>query len=222
MNPGLALLKPYPFERLASLTLGAEPPRELRPITLSVGEPKHTTPALIRDALSADLHGLANYPVIRGNDALREAMAVWLRRRFDLPADSLDPNTQVLPVNGTREALFAVAQCVIDTSRHALVLMPNPSYQIYEGAALLAGAQAGYVNCEQSSAFLPNFDAVMEDLWAHCQLLYLCSPGNPTGAVMDEATLQQAIKLAHKHNFVIASDECYAEIYAHEHEPRAG
>ncbi len=201
---------------------GVRPPDGIEPIALSVGEPKHATPALIGEALVNQLQGLANYPVIRGNRSLREAIAAWLRGRFSLPQTSIDPDANVLPVNGTREALFAIAQCVIDGDHDSLVLMPNPFYQIYEGAALLAGAQPYYLDCDQERGFLPDFGAVTEDVWARCQLLYLCSPGNPAGAVMPEPVLQKLIELAEKHDFIIACDECYSEIYPDEAQPPVG
>lgn len=216
MNPGLGHLQPYPFEKLTKLKLGVTPPHELRPIVLSVGEPKHPTPAFIREALSRHLDGLANYPVMRGSETLREAISAWLCRRFGVAQDSIDPCTHVLPVNGTREALFAFAQCVVNPGGDPLVLMPNPCYQLYEGAALLAGAQPYYLSCDEECGLLPNLDAVPMEIWSRCQLLYLCNPGNPTGAVMNEPALQRLIDLAERHDFVIAGDECYSEIYPDE------
>jgi N-succinyldiaminopimelate aminotransferase len=222
MNPGLRFLQPYPFESLVKLRRGVTPPRDLEPIVLSVGEPKHATPVFIRDALLSHLDGLANYPVIRGSEALREAIAAWLCRRFNLSDNGIDPETHVLPVNGTREALFAFAHCVIDPTCDPRVLIPNPFYQIYEGAAWLAGARPHYLNCDEAREFQPDFASVPEEIWTRCQLLYLCSPGNPTGAVMNEPTLQGLIELAERHDFVIACDECYSEIYADESDPPAG
>jgi N-succinyldiaminopimelate aminotransferase len=222
MNPGLDLLQPYPFEKLARLTQGVTPIRDLPPIALSVGEPKHALPAFIRNALARHLDELAKYPLTRGSDALRGAVAAWLEGRFKLPAGSVDPQRHVLPVNGTREALFAIAQCLIDPAVSPLVLMPNPFYQIYEGAALLAGAHPYYLDCEREHGYLPDIDGVPPDVWARCQLLYLCSPGNPTGAIIDERTLQRLIGLAEEYEFVIASDECYSELYADEDNPPPG
>jgi len=216
MNPNLDRLQPYPFERLAALKQGIEPPASRSAIALSIGEPKHPTPAIIGEALLAHLHQLAVYPNTRGLPLLREVVAKWLTRRYQLPVRALDPERQVLPVNGTREALFAFAQAVIDPRAQPLVLMPNPFYQIYEGAALLAGATPRYLPCTAENGFIPDFGAVNADTWQRCQLLYLCSPGNPTGAVIDQATLARLIALAHKHDFVIAADECYAEIYLDE------
>jgi N-succinyldiaminopimelate aminotransferase len=222
MNPDLEKLQPYPFERLNELKAGATPPPQ-PPIALSIGEPKHATPDLIAAALSAKLdHGLASYPLTRGIPELRGAIAAWLTRRFRLPQGSLDPERHILPVNGTREALFAFAQATIDRSRPATVLMPNPFYQIYEGAALLAGAKPGFVSCTRDKAYLPDFDAVTAQTWDACQLLYICSPGNPTGAVIPQQTLQSLMDLAERHDFVIAADECYSEIYFDEDAPPVG
>jgi N-succinyldiaminopimelate aminotransferase len=213
MNPDLDRLQPYPFQKLAVLKAGITPPAELEHIALSIGEPKHPAPGFIAEALSTHLHGLARYPLTRGADGLRETMAAWATRRFALPAGSLDPARHVLPVNGTREALFALAQCVVDRTGHPVVVMPNPFYQIYEGAALLAGAEPHFLNLTAENRFLPDLDAVPTAVWDRCRLLYLCSPGNPSGAVMDEASLRRAIDLAERHDFVIAADECYSEIH---------
>ncbi len=221
MNPYLTELKPYPFERLAGLKHGIRPPQDLRPIALSIGEPRHPAPEFITRALCADNEALTRYPLTRGSDSLREAIAQWLCRRFRLPSAAIDPQQQVLPVNGTREALFAFAQCVIDSRRDTLVMMPNPFYQIYEGAAVLAGATPYYLNCTAANDFVPDFDLPAAD-WARCSLLYLCSPGNPTGTVIDKATLQQLILLADRYDFVIAADECYSEIYPDEQNPPVG
>lgn len=222
MNPHLNQLQPYPFERLAKLKQGLSPPQDLAPIALSIGEPKHPTPTVISDALIAHLHHLATYPNTRGLAELREAIADWLIDRFALGPAQLNPDTQVLPVNGTREALFAIAQALIDPSGHPTVLMPNPFYQIYEGAALLAGAQPVYVPCPPENGFLPDFETLEARDWQRCQLLYLCSPGNPTGAVIDQARLQWLIELAQRHDFVIAADECYSELYPDEARPPVG
>ncbi len=220
MNPDLACLQPYPFEKLAALKQGIEAPRHLDHIALYIGEPKHPTPSLISDALIAHLHQLSVYPTTRGTLELRERIAQWLNRRFRLAG--IDPESQILPVNGTREALFAFAQALIERTSEPLVLMPNPCYQIYEGAALLAGAEPYYLACRKVNGFIPDFDAVDSATWNRCQLLYICSPGNPTGAVFDQATLVRLIELAHQHNFVIASDECYSEIYLDESNPPPG
>ncbi len=224
MNPSLHSLKPYPFEKLAKLKQDGIPNPQKSAINLSIGEPQHPTPDLIINAMSSALaHGLGKYPLTRGTEALVCSIAQWLTQRFKLPTDSLDPKKHILPVNGTREALFAFAQCVIDrTASNPLVLMPNPFYQIYEGAALLADAKPWFINCLEETDFQPDFSAIPKDIWAHCQLLYICSPHNPTGTVLNHATLQHLIELADKHDFIIASDECYSEIYADETQPPVG
>ena len=221
MNPQLALLQPYPFERLRALFAGAAPSPRQTPISLSIGEPKHPTPQFIRDALCAGSGGLANYPTTAGTPALREAIAAWLRRRHNLA--SLDSATQVLPVLGSREALFAFAQTVVDASRAgATVVVPNPFYQIYEGAALLAGATPHYVNNLATRAYAPSFDQVAETILARTQLLYVCSPDNPTGRVMTQDEWRRLFELSDRHGFVIAADECYSEVYFDEAAPPLG
>ena len=222
MNPGIGDLHPYPFEKLAALKAGAEPPAALSHIALSIGEPKHPTPAFITEEVMTHLHQLSVYPATRGLLQLRQAIASWLCNRFQLDTGSLDPEAHILPLNGTREGLFAFAQAMVDAGENSLVLMPNPFYQIYEGAALLAGAEPHYLNCDESHALVPDFDAVDAETWRQCRILYLCSPGNPSGAVIDIATLQQLIRLAREHDFIIASDECYSEIYFDEDHPPAG
>ncbi|MDO9141347.1 MAG: succinyldiaminopimelate transaminase [Methylobacter sp.] len=220
MTPNLKHLHPYPFEKLAQLKHGIVPPKDKAHIALSMGEPTHATPHLIQEALLTHLHGLSNYPTTKGILELRQAIANWISRRFQIPADFIDAETQVLPVNGTREALFSFAQCLIDSTKaQPVVIMPNPFYQIYEGAALLAGAEPYFLNTLEESAYLPDFDAVPEEIWQRCQLIYICSPGNPTGAVIDQASLEKLLKLAEKYDFVIASDECYSEIYDDEANP---
>ncbi len=220
MNPLLARLQPYPFEKLRQLFADLTPAPAKSAISLSIGEPRHPSPPFVVEALAASLDKLANYPATAGLEALRAAIASWLTRRFALAG--IDPGHQVLPVNGTREALFAFAQAVLAPGEEALVMMPNPFYQIYEGAALLAGAQPHFINCTAESDFLPDFGAVTEEQWRRCRLLYLCSPGNPTGAVLPLAQLQSLIALAREYDFVIASDECYSEIYRDEDQPPAG
>ncbi len=222
MNPDLERLHSYPFEKLAALLQGAHPPADLEHIALSIGEPRHAAPDFVIKTLTENLDKIAGYPSTRGLNELRQAIAQWLQQRFKLPHGSLDADTQVLPVNGTREALFAFAQAVVDRSTQPLVLMPNPFYQIYEGAALLAGAEPRYLNCTRESSFLPDFDAVSDKEWRQCQLLYLCSPGNPTGAVASLAQLKKLVALAQRHDFIIASDECYSEIYRDEKNPPPG
>jgi N-succinyldiaminopimelate aminotransferase len=222
MNPLLDTLQPYPFEKLAKLKSGIHPPDSLRHIALSIGEPKHPTPAFIGETLTAHLGAFTQYPASKGLPELRQGIAEWLGRRFNLPSEAVDPERHILPCNGTREALFAFAQAVVDPSQRALVLMPNPFYQIYEGAALLAGAQPYFLNTTQQSGFLPDFNHVPEEIWAQCQLLYICSPGNPTGAVMPAETHRQLIELAERFDFIIASDECYSELYNDEYAPPTG
>ena len=221
MNPDLDRLQPYPFERLRALMEGARPPAGLDPIPLSIGEPRHPTPTFITEAVLSHLHGLSAYPLTKGMPELRQAIASWLERRFRLGEGAVDPETQVLPVNGTREALFAFAQAVVERGSDAAVLMPNPFYQIYEGAALLAGAEPVYLNCTDDTGH-PDFDAVDEATWRRCRLLYLCSPHNPTGAVVPEETLVKLMELADRHDFVIAADECYSEIHFDEARPPVG
>ena len=212
MNPRLATLHPYPFERLRALTRDITPPPALRPISLSMGEPRHPTPAFIKQALVAGLDGLASYPATAGEPALREACAAWVQRRYGV---ALDATTQLLPVNGSREALFAIAQTVVDASRpEATVVCPNPFYQIYEGAALLAGARTAYANSDPKRNFAADWSGIDDATWARTQLLYVCSPGNPTGAVMPLDEWARLFELSDAHGFVIASDECYSEIYA--------
>ena len=220
MNTDLDKLHPYPFERLNALKAGIEPPAELAHIALSIGEPKHPPPAFVQQTLSKSLDKLSAYPLTKGTPELRGAIGGWLCRRFGLA--NVDADTQVLPVNGTREALFAFAQAVIDRTANPLVLSPNPFYQIYEGAALLAGARLHFLDCTADNHLMPDFDAVPASVWERCQLIYICSPGNPTGAVLNTATLQRLIELADRHDFIIASDECYSEIYPDESNPPPG
>lgn len=222
MHPNLIQLQPYPFEKLTQLKLGIQPPSHLKPIVLSIGEPKHPTPSFITAALTAHLQDLALYPTTLGTIELRRAIAEWLIIRFNLPKTSVNPHTQILPVNGTREALFAFAQTVINPATNPLVILPNPFYQIYEGAALLAGAEPYFVPCTSANNFLPDFDNVSHAAWERCQLLYLCSPGNPTGTVLTLPLLQKLISLANQYDFLIAADECYSEIYPNETNPPPG
>jgi N-succinyldiaminopimelate aminotransferase len=214
MNPDLQRLQPYPFERLRQLLAGLTPPASLPHINLSIGEPKHPTPPLIKDALTASLAGLSQYPTTLGTEALRTAIAGWLQRRYGLA--SIDPATQVLPVNGSREALFSFAQAVVDRSRDAVVISPNPFYQIYEGAALLAGAQPLFLPTTPENGFRMQFEDVPAATWPRVQLVYVCTPGNPTGRVMSLDDWRTLFELSDRHGFVIASDECYSEIYFEE------
>jgi N-succinyldiaminopimelate aminotransferase len=223
VNPRLDLLRPYPFERLRTLLAGATPPATLPHIPLSIGEPKHAPPAFVAAALTRALDTLGSYPLALGLAELRTTIARWLERRFTLPAGTVNPESMVLPLNGTREGLFSFVQAVVDASRTApAVLMPNPFYQIYEGAALLAGAEPVYLDCDAANDYLPDLDAVPAATWQRCQVLFLCSPGNPTGAVMPLDYLRRALELSDRHGFVIAADECYAEIYADEAQPPPG
>ena len=220
MNPLLSKLQPYPFERLRELTSNITPNPTLPPISLGIGEPRHTTPALIEDAIKAGLSGLSIYPPTAGTPALREACAGWLQRRYGVTVDAA---SQVLPVSGSREALFAIAQTVIDASRPgATVVSPNPFYQIYEGAALLAGADVAFANSDARRNFAADWGQIDEATWARTQLMYVCSPGNPTGAVMPLAEWAQLFALSDRHGFVIASDECYSEIYFRDEPPLGG
>lgn len=220
LNPGLDLLRPYPFERLRSLLAGVEPAPGRSAINLSIGEPKHPTPGVLLEALAAALPSIASYPATRGADALRAAIAAWLQRRYALPA--IDPRTQVLPVTGSREALFAFAQAVIDPHARALVVVPNPGYQIYEGAALLAGAQLRYLPTTQAGGWRLPLEQLGSADWARVRLVYACSPGNPSGHVMALEEWAELFERADRHDFLIAADECYAEVYVDEARPPLG
>lgn len=224
MNNNLEKLYPYPFQRFNQLLDGVTSETNLSQIAWSMGEPKHAAPDFLVNALTDTAlirEGFGTYPPTKGTPALRTAIANFINRRFGLEP-ALDPDLNVLPVTGTREALFAFAQAVIEPQSDSVTVMPNPFYQIYEGAALLAGSKPYYVNCEPGNGYLPDFDGVPEEVWQRCQLLYLCSPGNPTGAVMGIAQIQALIALSDKYNFIIASDECYSEIYMNEENPPAG
>lgn len=218
MNGRLTRLAAYPFERLARLKAGLTPPASLPHIAMSIGEPKHAPPAFVIEALRANLARLDSYPVTAGLPETRAAIAQWLQRRFQV---QVAPDTMVLPVNGTREALFSFVQAVVDTSASVapVVAMPNPFYQIYEGAALLAGAEPVFLNTFADSRFQPDLEAVPAETWRRCQVLFLCSPGNPTGSVLSLEYLRCALALADKYGFVIAADECYAELYRDDRAP---
>ena len=223
MNKDLSQLHRYPFEKLAELKRDCTPPSYLAHIALSIGEPQHQAPHFVVENLIEHMHELSHYPSTKGKLELRESIAGWLCRRFAIKPDDIDADKNVLPVTGTREALFAIAQCVLDRSAsRPLVMMPNPFYQIYEGAALLAGAKPVYMNCDKANDYLPDLDKISEQQWSDCQLMYICTPGNPTGTVMSTAYLQKLITLAQKYDFVIASDECYSEIYFDEDNPPPG
>ena len=220
MNPLLSKLEPYPFERLKQLFMPITPNPTYRPISLGIGEPKHATPQFIKDALCANLQGLMGYPATAGEPALKASIVGWLERRYGL---KLDPAKQILPVNGSREALFSFTQVVVDpTKPKPIVVCPNPFYQIYEGAALLAGATPYYVNSDPTRNFAVDWDAVPEDVWQRTQMIFVCSPGNPTGAVMPLREWEKMFALSDKYGFVIASDECYSEIYFRDEPPLSG
>ena len=222
MNHALTQLQPYPFEKLRALLGSVAPAADKRAIALSIGEPKHESPAFVAQAMADNLDKLAVYPSTIGLPALRQAIGQWCERRFGVPAGWLDADRHILPVNGTREALFAFTQAVVNRADDGLVISPNPFYQIYEGAALLAGATPHYLPCLESNGFNPDFDAVPAEVWKRCQILFLCSPGNPTGALVPMATLKKLIALADEHDFVIAADECYSELYFDEDAPPPG
>ncbi len=219
MNPRLDLLHTYPFEKLARLKAGVTPPKDLPHVAMSIGEPQHETPAFILETLKQNLHRLGSYPATVGLIELRSAAARWLERRFALEAAKVNPETMVLPVNGTREALFAFVQAVVGAKPKPLVAMPNPFYQIYEGASLLAGAEPYFLNTNAANRYIPDLDAVPDEAWDRCEVLFLCNPGNPAGATAPLQYLEHALELAEKYNFVIAADECYAEIYLDESAP---
>ncbi|GAB3628562.1 succinyldiaminopimelate transaminase [Pandoraea terrae] len=221
MNPLLDKLQPYPFERLKGLVADIVPAAGFKAISFGIGEPKHPTPQFIKEALVAGLGGLSNYPATAGGEPLRAAIAAWLERRYQLP--NVNPATEVLPVTGSREALFSFAQAVVDAARSgATVMCPNPFYQIYEGATLLSGAQPYYVDSDPARNFAPDYDSVPADVWNNVQLVFLCSPGNPTGSVLTLADWRRLFELSDQYGFVIASDECYSEIYFDEEHPPLG
>lgn len=211
MNPDLQKLQPYPFEKLTALKAQVSPNEKLHPIALSIGEPKHPAPKFVTQCLKDNISRVENYPTTKGLPELRQAISHWLKQRFGLT--HMNSEEQVVPVNGTREAIFAFTQAVINPNTKGLVVSPNPFYQIYEGAAYLAGAEPHFLPCLEEHGFNPDFDNVSEDVWQKCQLLFLCSPGNPTGAVLSLETLTKLIALADQHDFIIASDECYSEIF---------
>jgi N-succinyldiaminopimelate aminotransferase len=226
MNPDLKKLQPYPFEKLKALKNQAlsktgQPAVEGH-IALSIGEPKHESPKFVLDSISSNLDLINRYPLTRGSLELRTAIANWLLRRFKLPGDSVDPEKNILPVTGTREALFSFAQCFIDRGKDPLILMPNPFYQIYEGAAFLSGAEPYFYNTVKENDYLPDFDAIEASIWQRCQIIYICTPGNPTGSVISKQQLIKLIELSQQYDFIIASDECYSEIYFDESNPPAG
>ena len=220
MNPNLAKLQPYPFEKLNKLKAEANISCDLPHIALSIGEPKHESPAFVMDVMANNLDKLANYPTTKGIPELRKSIADWTKNRFHLA--ELNADTQVLPVNGTREAIFAFTQAMTEGKEDALIVSPNPFYQIYEGAAYLAGAEPHYLPCLEQNGFNPDFDAVPAEVWEKAQILFTCSPGNPTGAVISLEMLEKLISLADKYDFIIASDECYSEIFVNSAQPPVG
>ena len=219
MNTGLTALQPYPFERLNALLQGS-PPTGIKTIPMTIGEPQHPPPRGVTDLLAEHSTLVGKYPTTAGSATLRATIARWLERRFSLT--SVDADLQVLPLNGTREGLFALAQTVVTQGQPGAVISPNPFYQIYEGAALLAGSTPLFINCDDRHGFTPDFSQITPDQWQACQLLYICTPGNPAGAVLSTSQLQQLISLAQEYDFVIASDECYSEIYPNEENPPPG
>ena len=224
MNPYFKDLQSYPFEKLKELKAGIVANQDLEPIMLSVGEPKHPAPDFVKETLCQAIDGLANYPSTKGLVELRETIAKWAIKRFNLSNTALNAETNMLPVAGTREALFAFTQALVDTSENIkpLVVCPNPCYQIYEGAALLAGAETHYLNCNSEDDFIPNLEAVPEAVWQRCQLLQLCAPGNPTGSTLSLDYYKTALELADKYDFIVSNDECYSELYRNEDNPPLG
>lgn len=220
MNPRLSALNPYPFERLRQLLAQAPAPAGVSPISLSIGEPRHPAPLLAVDAMRQAMDGLSTYPPTKGEPALRSAIAGWIARRYDMPRP--DPETQVLPVLGSREALFAIAQTVVDPVPGAQVVCPNPFYQIYEGATLIAGAQPYFINAQPALNFGYDWNAVPQEVWRRTQLLFVCSPGNPAGNVLPLESWKTLFRLSDEYGFVIAADECYSEIYFDETAPPLG
>ncbi len=218
MNPNLNQLEPYPFEKLKTLNQGIIPPADKTPIVMHIGEPKHKAPEFILEGIQNNRAGFSNYPITQGSTQLRQAIVNWLSKRFQIEANLLNADRNVLPVNGSREALFAFIQLIVNPSEDALVLMPNPFYQIYEGGTFLAGAKPWYINIDEST-LLPDFASVPKEIWQRCQLLFISTPGMPTGAMMTTKQMTELLELAHRYDFIIASDECYSEIYLKEAAP---
>lgn len=222
MDPNLNKLQPYPFEKLQVLFDKGAQNKDLANINLSIGEPKSPTPDFIKQAVSDNLDYIASYPKTKGELVLRTSIANWLINRFSLPSDSIDAERHILPVNGTREALFAIAQTVIDRNKQARVLLPNPFYQIYEGAAFLAGAEPVYIDFSVTDGEVPALENISKEIWQQTQLVFICTPSNPTGDIIPLQSMQTLIKLAHQYDFIIASDECYSEIYSDDQQPPQG
>ena len=222
MNPALLKLQEYPFERLKKLLNPVPPNSKFKPIKLSVGEPRHKPPEFVLQALSDARHDLGYYPTIKGSNLLRSSAAAWLENRYNLASESIDPDTQVIPVNGTREGIFSFTQACIDRKNNPLVVTCNPFYQIYEGAAILAGAELWYLDCHEERRFLPDLSTVPTKVWERCQILHFCTPGNPTGSCIGIDQMCVALHLAEKYDFIIVSDECYSEVYLDEKSPPIG
>ncbi len=222
MNPDLQKLQPYPFEKLRTLMADTTPDKSLPHIAWSIGEPKHEPPAFALQVFSDQLQKFRQYPSTKGTVELRQAISDWASTRFSLTSGTLSAENHILPVNGTREALFAFAQTIVDRNKNPLVLMPNPFYQIYEGAASLAGAEPLYLNCVPENSYQLDLDAITEQQWQRCQLIYVCSPNNPTGAIVSREDYKKLISLADQYDFIIASDECYSEIYMEEYNKPVG
>ena len=222
MNPDLRYLQPYPFERLKNLIDGITAPDHIQHISLSIGEPKHSPPLFLSEILKTSLPQLSRYPTIKGSKSLRESISDWLIKRYQLGANSIDAESQILPVNGTREGIFSFSQATLNSTNNPIVVTGNPFYQIYEGAALLARAEIRFINCTEKNNFVPDLSRVPAEVWRGCQILHLCTPNNPTGAVMSIRQQIEAIELAHKHDFTIVSDECYSELYLDENQPPPG
>lgn len=219
MHNKLHALQPYPFQKLANLFSDIELSPTLEHIPLSIGEPRHKPPSFVLDTLKTNLDSIIQYPLTKGSVELREAITRWVDHRFHAKISS---DQQVIPVNGTREALFAFSQCIVNSNNNPVVIMPNPFYQIYEGAAILSGAEAYFANTTADNGFLPDLDTIPESIWKKCQLFYACSPGNPTGAVFPQSLWLRLIEYADKYNFTIAADECYSEVYMDEDNPPTG
>lgn len=223
MNPELEKLHTYPFQKLEKLLGKIETDTEKKIISLAIGEPKHSTPEFILDIFKSNLDGVSVYPTTLGTNELRVAIANWLCNRFNLPKITIDEDKNILPVNGTREALFSIAQTVIDKNYdNPIAILPNPFYQIYEGAVLLAGAKPYYLNCTEENGFIPDLSLIKKEVWQRCQLFYLCSPGNPSGAIINFDFVKKLLELSDEYDFVVASDECYSEIYRDEAKPPIG
>ncbi|MDE0795418.1 MAG: aminotransferase class I/II-fold pyridoxal phosphate-dependent enzyme [Alphaproteobacteria bacterium] len=216
LNARMDAVGDYPFDRLRALLGTLEPPPGIMPIPLSLGEPQHAPPAFLAETVARETAGWSKYPPMRGTEPARAAIAAWLTRRFGLPDRMVDPETMVIPVSGTREALFMIALAAVPETKNGqkpVVLMPNPFYQVYLGAAVMAGAEPIFVPADGNNGFLPDFAAVPEDILARTALAYYCSPANPQGAIASMETMKNLVTLAREHDFLLVSDECYSELY---------